>query len=200
MNWRMGLRVMIFKSDGATMLRAAAVILIGATLAACQSSTDGLDVSQSEKDNSDLERVSFEELRGYCPRVQLRDGTAYFNTYDGEESSQNVRYQASITDVSRQCKYENGRLAMTVAVAGRVLLGPKGSSGTVQLPIRVAALKGDEVLYSEIKPFSVDANTSGATQFIYTDTGVSIDQPDARNILIYAGFDEGPKKGRAATN
>ncbi len=195
----MGLVAMMFKGKGGAMLRTAAVILIGASLAACQSSTDGLDVSQSKTDNSDLEKVTFEELRGYCPKVRLRDGTAYFNTYEGEETSQNVRYQAAITDVSRQCKYENGRLAMTVAVAGRVLLGPKGSSGTIQLPIRVAALKGDTVVYSDIKPYSVEVNTAGATQFIYTDPNIAVDQPDARNIVIFAGFDEGPKKG-AATN
>lgn len=195
----MGLVRTMFKVNGVMVLRMAAMVLVGATLAACQSSTDGLDVSGSEKDNSDLERISFEELRGYCPQVRLRDGTAFFNTYDGDEISQNVRYQASITDVSRQCKYENGQLAMTVAVAGKVLLGPKGSSGSIQLPIRVAALRGDTVVYSDIKPYSVEVNTTGATQFIYTDPNIAIDQPSARDIVIFAGFDEGPKKS-AATN
>ncbi|RLQ89378.1 hypothetical protein D8780_03840 [Notoacmeibacter ruber] len=178
----------------------AAIFLMGATLAACQSAGDGLDVAGAEKDKSDIERVSFEDLRGYCPTVQLREGTAYFNVYEGDETSQNVRYQAAITDVTRQCKYENGQLAMKVAVAGRVLLGPQGSSGTVKLPIRVAALTGgDEVLYSEIQPYTLEVNASGATQFIYTDSDIRVSQPDARNIVIYAGFDEGPKKA-AATN
>ncbi len=189
---------MVFKLGCGVSARLLTLVSIGLVLGACQSTNSTLDVSGADE-KKEFERISFEELRGYCPQVQLREGTAFFTTYDGEENKDNVRYQASITDVSRQCRYDGGQLTMTVAVAGRVLLGPKGSSGTLTLPVRVAALKGDSVIYSEIRPYAVEVNTAGATQFIYTDSNVAISQPDARNILIFAGFDEGPKK-TARTN
>ena len=49
------------------------------------------------------EKVSEAELRGYCPRVTLRDGTAFFNSYQkgGQDDPAKVVYQASISDVSQ---------------------------------------------------------------------------------------------------
>lgn len=184
---------------GTNVMRIAATFGLALAISSCQSAGNGLGMSKTENENADLERISFEELRGYCPQVLLREGTAYFNTYDGEETRDNVRYQASISDVTRKCDYANGQITMTVAVTGRVLLGPKGAGGTVQLPIRVAALQGETVLYSEVKPYTVEVTPTGATQFVYTDAAVNVGQPTSRNIILYAGFDEGPKNA-AATN
>ena len=126
-------------------------ILLSATaiVSGCQSdkATGGLDMqggnlqqqgAQTAGPAEDVVRES--ELRAFCPPVSLREGTAYFTTYEkgGQDQPGSVIYQASITDVTRKCTYGTGSFGMTVAVAGRVVPGPKGNTGTITMPIRIA--------------------------------------------------------------
>ena len=135
------------------------------------------------------------DLRGYCPAVTLREGTASITSYakGGEGDPAKLLYQASIADVTRSCKRENGMLNITVAIAGRVVPGPGGSPGTITMPIRIAMIQGDNVLYSQLHKHQV-AVGAAATQFIFSDAGLSIPEPTERTIRIYAGYDEGPPK------
>jgi hypothetical protein len=141
-------------------------------------------------------RITDVELRAYCPKVDLREGTAFYRTYEkgGKETEDPslVIYQAALAETSRDCKYSNGTLTMTVAAAGRVVPGPKGKAGTITMPIRVAVTQGDEVLYSKLSTQEVQIAETGATQFVFTDTQVSFPQPTSRNITVFVGYDEGP--------
>jgi hypothetical protein len=141
-------------------------------------------------------RITDVELRAYCPKVDLREGTAFYRTYEkgGKETEDAnlVIYQAALAETSRDCKYANGTMTMTVAVAGRVVPGPKGKAGTITMPIRVAVTRGDEVLYSKLSTQEVTIGEAGATQFVFKDTEVSFPQPTSRNITVFVGYDEGP--------
>jgi hypothetical protein len=80
-------------------------------------------------------RITDVELRAYCPKVDLREGTAFYRTYEkgGKETEDETKviYQAALSETSRDCKFANGVLTMTVAAAGRVVPGPKGKGGTI---------------------------------------------------------------------
>lgn len=168
-----------------------------AALAGCQSGSGGLFGSGGAAEEP-VEQVEQIDLSVYCPRVELRQGTAFYNTYErarGEEDSRDrarIIYQASISDVTRSCRYENGQLHMTVAVAGKVILGPKGKPGTITMPIRIAVLQGEEVLYSQLHRYKAQVEAVGATQFVFSDPAIVVPAPSQRNVRILAGFDEGP--------
>lgn len=143
--------------------------------------------------------ITADELRAYCPRVTLRSGTAFYSTYErgGDGDKDRIVYQASITDVTRSCRYDGGMLNMEVAAAGRVVPGPVAKDGTITMPIRIAVVRGEEVLYSKLHQHQTSiAALSPATQFVFKDPAVSIPAPTARNIEIYVGFDETPQKKR----
>lgn len=162
-------------------------------LAGCQSGSgvDALDLSDQRSE----EPVKLSELRAYCPAIQLREGTAYFNTYErgADDDPTRVIYQASIDDVTRKCSNSGGMMNINVALAGRVVPGPKGRTGTITMPIRVVVVQGADVLYSQLfkHPVNID-DTIGATQFIFSDPSIQIPVPSAKNVLIFAGYDEGP--------
>ena len=140
-------------------------------------------------------KVTDVELRAYCPKVQLRSGTAYYNTYTRgqEQNPKEVIYQASINDVTRSCNYSGGQLAMTVAAAGRVVPGPKGTGGSVTMPIRVAVVQDENVIYSQLHQQQVQvAEVGGATQFVFTDPAIVMPAPSQRDVIVYVGYDEGP--------
>ena len=143
------------------------------------------------------EKVLESELRAYCPPVSLREGTAYFNSYakGGQDDPSKVAYQASITDVTRSCTHANGMITLNVAVAGKVVPGPAGAQGNITMPIRVVAVRGEEVLYSKLHNYQVSvADSSAATQFVFNDPAVTFPNPAEQNIRVYAGYDEGPPK------
>ncbi|MBS9719795.1 hypothetical protein JYU29_03730 [Tianweitania sp. BSSL-BM11] len=137
------------------------------------------------------------ELRAYCPGVSLREGTAYFSTYQkgGDGDASKVIYQASLTDTTRACTYDGENVTIKVAAAGKVVPGPAVRPGTITMPIRVAVVRGSEVLYSKLHQQQVPvSNTNAATQFMFTDPAITIPMPPQRNVSIFVGFDEGPEK------
>ena len=215
----------------------AGLALTGFMLAAagCQSSDNGvLNFGFGKKDTQappppQDPKVLASQLRAYCPRVTLRDGTAFFSTYakgsakprkkidaaqdaaaaaqpapdgtivDPDRDPAKVIYQASITDVTRDCSNANGQLSMKIAVAGKVVPGPMFAPGTITMPIRVAVMHGTEVLYSQIHPYQVQVtDPSAATQFAFTDQNVVVPEPTAQDYQAFAGYDEGAPK--AATD
>lgn len=163
--------------------------------AGCQSGDSG---SANPTVNNPADgKVLESELRGYCPPVNLREGTAYFSTYakGGQDDPARMLYQASIVDVTRTCSNAGGTMTMNVAVAGKVVPGPAGAPGKVTMPIRVAVVRGDEVLYSQLHKYQVAVgDASAATQFVFNDASVSFPIPQGQDVQVFAGYDEGPPK------
>ncbi len=173
-----------------SILKVGAFALTALALVGCQtSSTEDTLGSAAE------EKVTVADLRAYCPRVQLNEGTAFFQTYTkgNEDIAEELIYQASISDVTRTCRYRDGQLFITVAAAGRVVNGPQGTGGNITMPIRVAVKEGDQLPYSRLGKFDVSVTPgAGASQFIYKDDQIVLPEPAIRNIQILVGYDEGP--------
>lgn len=170
-----------------------------AALSACNSSDPGamLDLKSAKVEKAHSEQVLQSELTGFCPQVTLREGTAYFTTYEkgGDGDPARAIYQASITETTRACTRPNGMLAMNIAVAGRVVPGPKANGATVTMPIRVAITEGEAVLYSQLHQFQVTiVPGQAATQFVFNDPNPTVPLASAKSITVYVGFDEGPPK------
>ncbi|QDZ00520.1 hypothetical protein FQ775_09075 [Nitratireductor mangrovi] len=190
---------MVLLSNMRRLTRIAALgFLVG--VAGCQSGGPGgvLDLGLgggSSTDTSTTQKISAQELRAYCPRVTLRSGTAFYNTYErgAENDRDKIIYQASISDVTRSCTYGAGTITMNVAAAGKVVPGPVAKDGTISMPIRIAVLRGEEVLYSQLHKYDVSiAANQPATQFVFNDPNVTFETPAARNVQVFVGYDEGP--------
>ena len=176
----------------------AGAVLAGLALAAGCQSSDTAGALEPKGGGAAAPLVKESELRAFCPPVTLREGTAYFNTYERgakDKDAEKLEYQASIADVTRSCTYPDGLLNMDVAVAGRIVPGPKGKVGTITMPIRVVVVQDGQVVYSQLHKYPVAiADTVGATQFVFSDPAVSIPRPSTRSVVVYAGYDEGPPK------
>lgn len=204
---------MIFRGTAQSPLRSHAlisgrifVLLSGMALVGCNSSgTNTVDEALNVPSQTNQQIASvpapdkIQDPRAYCPKTVLRAGTETFDVYpDGRKTDENpdrsqLQYRATISDVARECARAGTFLNMKVGVRGRYLTGPKGEAGGFNMPIRVAVTRGDEVLYSQLH--QVPANLApGQTNntFSYVDGNVSFPVPDAENIIVYVGFDEGP--------
>lgn len=137
-------------------------------------------------------------VRGTCPEVELREGTAYHRTYAKggakDKDPSKVVNQASLTDTTRKCTVNGNQLTMEVAAAGRLVAGPAGGPGAVTMPIRVAVLdKEGNAIYSQLTKYTAELPSGTATtQFLFTKQGVTFPLDQANSARVFVGFDEGP--------
>lgn len=193
-------------------ISAAAILLCALGLSACQTGgaggvlgsatvDDGSqqaavgDLRPGENPNANRRlKNTRNALSDYCPTVVIRAGTETYRVMQGsapKEQSEDVRYQATITKVARECSYVGNELRITVGARGRVITGPKGGPGAVPLPIRVAVQQGNCSRHFRLtqQPTNI-ASGSSSTQFQFVDDTISLPAPDDTNVRIFVGFDE----------
>ena len=193
---------MVFRLIDGRFMTALATAGFMLAVAGCQSGgSGGLFGPPTPKDPKQVAaeegKILASELLAYCPNVTLRDGTAFFNSYakGGQDDPSKLVHQSAITDVTRSCTRADGQMTIKVGVAGKVVVGPAGGTGTVNMPIRIAVTRGGEVLYSQLHKNVVQiTDPSTATQFVFTVPNVVIPIPTARDIQVFAGFDDSPEK------
>ena len=58
-----------------------------------------------------------------------------------EPAALDMRYQGTIIRTARECHVNAGVMTMKVGVEGRIITGPAGGPGTVDVPLRIAVVK-----------------------------------------------------------
>ncbi len=78
-----------------------------------------------------------------CPGVEIRRGAATLNVASKttEATAADLRYQVSFGQLARECIVAEGNLTIKVGVQGRVIIGPQGGPGNVDVPLRYAVVK-----------------------------------------------------------
>lgn len=135
-----------------------------------------------------------------CPQVVVRDGTETFRSYergfDGDPG--HVVFQGGITRTARECEFIGpNAIRIKFGVAGRVITGPKGGPGAVDLPLRAAFVgKSGEAVWSQF--YRVQATVlpgESVAQFQQVDDSLYFEVPEGQHIndfVLYVGFDEMP--------
>ncbi len=79
-----------------------------------------------------------------CPPVTVRAGAStYAVAAPGKQPVGNdLRFQATISKMARECTVNGGVITARIGIQGRVIAGPAGAPPSVQVPIRVAVVQG----------------------------------------------------------
>ncbi|MEA2934198.1 MAG: hypothetical protein QOD74_844 [Variibacter sp.] len=133
-----------------------------------------------------------------CPDVDVRAGASTITVHaKGEEVATNVRYQATVAQMARECAGVGGNLAIKVGVQGRILLGPQGGPGKLDIPLRIALVhEGPEpkTLWSKLYkvPVQIGPNQTHVN-FVHVEEGLTVPMPsrgaDIDSYVVYVGFD-----------
>ena len=142
-------------------------------------------------------------MRAFCPKTVIRAGTETFRTFepgvnkDDPGALNSLRFQATVTEVARECNYSPNQLNIRVGVKGRVINGPTGATGSINTPIRIAvADTANQVLYSQLHQVPVTIPEGGSNaRFSFVDGNIFLPVPERNNLVVYVGFDEGPPEG-----
>ncbi|RIA56392.1 hypothetical protein [Dichotomicrobium thermohalophilum] len=80
-----------------------------------------------------------------CPRFKIWPADRHITVYEpgrvGERLA--MRHRGSITKVARECQINGPQVSVKYGFAGRVLMGPRGQDGTVELPVNLYLTRGD---------------------------------------------------------
>jgi hypothetical protein len=133
-----------------------------------------------------------------CPSVTVRSGAATLavNAPGADPSPTNLRFQASVSQTARECAVSAGNMTMKIGIQGRVILGPAGSPGKVEVPMRLALVReGVEPRTIWTKLYRVPVTVSpGETNvpFVQVEEGMAFPVPspaDLEAYVVYVGFD-----------
>jgi hypothetical protein len=134
-----------------------------------------------------------------CPVVDIRAGAGTLMVRGKSDSTTatDLRYQLSFSRLARQCTSLGATLAMKVGVQGRVIVGPSGGPGQVEVPLRYAVVReGPEprTIVTKFKRVPV-AMAAGETNVPFTDVQEDLSfplppQPELDAYVVYVGFDE----------
>lgn len=130
-----------------------------------------------------------------CPGATVRQGAAAWSL-SGGPGANNVRYQASIAQIARECAVLGDTMTIKVGVEGRLLVGPRGGPGTVTVPLRIALVQEGpqpRPILSKFYPVTVSvAPGTTQTSFSQVEDDITFPIPADRNLeryVIYVGFD-----------
>jgi len=133
-----------------------------------------------------------------CPRVEVRQGASTLTVGPtGDKTAMALRYQASFTRLARECEVVGGNMVMRIGVEGRVIVGPAGGPGVVDIPLRIALVQespgGAKPIATKFMRFQVNVPGVDGSPFSHIEEGFSFPLPQPTLLLYdyiaYVGFD-----------
>lgn len=146
-----------------------------------------------------------------CPLLEIRRGASTFTIGPGgENATMSLKYQGEFVRVARECAVVGGNMVMKVGVQGRVIVGPAGGPGQVDVPLRIAVVDepagSSKLIVTKLIriPVTIGAGQGNAS-FTHIEEGLSFPLPTPTaaldNYIVYVGFDplatQEPKKPKA---
>jgi hypothetical protein len=132
-----------------------------------------------------------------CPDVSIRAGASTFAVgMPGKDAAgADLRYQASITKTARDCTRNGDSITARVGIQGRIIAGPAGAPDTVEIPLRVAVVKGgisETTIATKAYTTTVQMSEDGSVPFTLVADDLVYPAPaakDAESYIFYIGFD-----------
>jgi hypothetical protein len=135
-----------------------------------------------------------------CPFIDIRQGASTLTIPppppDGSNEAMTLRYQGTFVRAARECKVLNGQMVMTVGVQGRVIVGPAGGPGQVEVPLRMAVVTaptvGSQTVVTRLIRIPVTIPNQNGADFTHIEEGLSFPLPSSASLesyIVYIGFD-----------
>jgi hypothetical protein len=136
-----------------------------------------------------------------CPTIDIRQGASTLtigaNGADNNAGAMSLKYQGTFVRAARECAVVDNQLVMKVGVQGRIIVGPAGGPGQVDVPLRLAVVRettsGPRPILTKLVriPVTVQSPTDNPT-FTHIEEGLSFPMPPAADLdayVVYIGFD-----------
>ena len=145
--------------------------------------------------------VNTQQANVDCPLIDIREGAGTLTIPppppDGSNDAMALKYQGTFVRAARDCKVVGGQLVMKIGVQGRVIVGPAGGPGEVDVPLRLAVVdqptSGAKTILTKLIniPVTVMSTDTGAT-FTHIEDNFAFPLPSSAELddyIVYIGFD-----------
>jgi hypothetical protein len=185
----------------------AAVLALGGVLAGCaaiSSSTSAVsdrftNLFGASAPGDQPAKVAGPDPNLDCPTIDIRQGasTIQVNAQGTGADAGALRYQVTFTRAARECAVIGPTMNIKVGVQGRIILGPAGTPGPVEVPLRMAVVREGiepKTIWTKFYklPAALQAGESSSL-FTYVEEEMSFPMPtrdDLSSYVIYIGFDQ----------
>jgi len=134
-----------------------------------------------------------------CPLIDIRAGasTLTIPPSSGEGTAMALKYQGTFVRAARECTIVGNQMVMKVGIQGRVIVGPAGGPGRVDVPLRIAVVNettaNSKLIVTKLIriPVGIGSTDPGAT-FTHIEEGLSFPLPADNSLesyIVYIGFD-----------
>lgn len=131
-----------------------------------------------------------------CPQFLIWAREKHLTTYEAGRTGDGLAiiHQGEITKVARDCELRGDQINVKYGFSGRVLLGPKGQPGVVQLPVQmfVTGANGERVQTDTMK-VDVAISPDNPIGYFSTVKVISFKVPEGQrpaDYKLYVGFDK----------
>jgi hypothetical protein len=132
-----------------------------------------------------------------CPPVSIRAGASTYGVAaPGKQPVGNdLRYQATITRTARDCTQTGDQITARIGIQGRLIAGPAGSPGTVEIPLRVAVVQGgvqEKTIATKVYRTTVSMSEATSVPFSLVAEDMVYPVPPGAtgdSYIFYIGFD-----------
>ncbi len=136
-----------------------------------------------------------------CPFIDIRQGAATLTVPppppDGANEAMSLKYQGIFVRAARDCKRVGNQVVMRVGVEGRIIVGPAGGPGEVEVPLRIAVVDaptaGSKLIVTRLIRIPVTLEPSDDSKtFTHVEDGLAFPLPSADGLdryVVYIGFD-----------
>lgn len=135
------------------------------------------------------------DIAGGCPRFQVWPRDHHLTIYEAGRVGDGlaVMHKGEITKTARECQLEPGRVTVKYGFSGRVLLGPKGRSGLVTLPVTIFVTDAKrEKIATDRATVEVSVTVDKPIGYFSTVRTVSFKVPEGARpgeFEVFVGFD-----------
>jgi hypothetical protein len=158
-------------------------------------STDGL-LTAAKLDEQGASATA--SLGTQCPEFVVWPNdqllTVYADGRDGDSLA--VIHRGEITQTARECSIDPGQVTVKFGFSGRVLLGPKGMPGPINLPVNVYVTDANrEKIQTEQVAVQTEITTDKPIGYFSAVRTVSFAIPEGArpaDYKLFVGFEKGP--------
>jgi hypothetical protein len=135
-----------------------------------------------------------------CPFLDIRQGASTLTfpppPPDGSNEAMSLKYQGIFVRAARDCAVVNGQMVIRVGIQGRIIVGPAGGAGHIDVPLRIAVVSAPITAPKTIVtkliriPVTIGASDDNV-DFTHIEEGLSFPMPSstADSYIVYIGFD-----------
>jgi len=133
-----------------------------------------------------------------CPYIQIREGASTLSINGpGDNAAMSLKYQGTFVRAARQCAVVAGQMVMKIGVQGRLILGPQGGPGEVNVPLRIAVVDekpaSSKTIVTKLIMIPVAVRSADDNPgFSHVEDNVTFPMPSSSeldNYVVYIGFD-----------